>query len=83
MVTATKAAQRKQLDAKERSSIACHFEEALREKIVGQGEAVQALGRSLLFPGISCFGLNRRFLIKPFSGDELLDAAALKGKPSN
>ena len=31
------------LDAKMRSSTACHFEEALREKIVGQEEAVQAL----------------------------------------
>ena len=31
------------LDAKKRSSTACHFEEALRTKIVGQEEAVQAL----------------------------------------
>src|SRR5246500_2690440 len=31
------------LDSKKRSSTACHFEEALREKIVGQEEAVQAL----------------------------------------
>ena len=31
------------LDAKKRSSSACHFEEALRTKIVGQDEAVQAL----------------------------------------
>ena len=31
------------LDAKMRSSTACHFEAALREKIVGQEEAVQAL----------------------------------------
>jgi ATP-dependent Clp protease ATP-binding subunit ClpB len=31
------------LDAKKRSSTACHFEEALRKKIVGQEEAVQAL----------------------------------------
>lgn len=31
------------LDAKKRSSTACHFEEALRQKIVGQEEAVQAL----------------------------------------
>src|SRR5258707_7429954 len=31
------------LDAKKRSSAACHFEEALRTKIVGQDEAVQAL----------------------------------------
>src|SRR6266851_3272296 len=31
------------LDAKKRSSTACHFERAMREKIVGQDEAVQAL----------------------------------------
>ena len=31
------------LDSKKRSSTACHFEEALWEKIVGQEEAVQAL----------------------------------------
>jgi len=31
------------LDAKKQSSAACHFEEALRTKIVGQEEAVQAL----------------------------------------
>ena len=43
MMTATQSAHRKQLDAKKRSSTACHFEEALREKIVGQEEAVQAL----------------------------------------
>jgi ATP-dependent Clp protease ATP-binding subunit ClpA len=36
-------AQRKQLDARKRSSAACHFEEALREKVVGQEEAVQAI----------------------------------------
>jgi ATP-dependent Clp protease ATP-binding subunit ClpB len=43
MITAIQTAQRKQLDAKKRSSAACHFDEALREKIVGQEEAVQAL----------------------------------------
>src|ERR1700756_4329649 len=31
------------LDTKKRSSTACHFEEALRKKIVGQEQAVQAL----------------------------------------
>jgi ATP-dependent Clp protease ATP-binding subunit ClpB len=31
------------LDSRKRSSTACHFEEALRKKIVGQEEAVQAL----------------------------------------
>jgi len=59
MVTATQSAHEKELsarlrkaadqgisaalDAKKRSSTACHFEEALRKKIVGQEEAVQAL----------------------------------------
>jgi len=43
MATATQAVPRKELDARKRSSTACHFEEALREKIVGQEEAVQAL----------------------------------------
>ena len=43
MVAATQIAQRKQLDARKRSSGACHFEEELREKVVGQEEAVQAI----------------------------------------
>jgi ATP-dependent Clp protease ATP-binding subunit ClpB len=43
MTTATQTATAKELDARKRSSMACHFEEALREKIVGQEEAVQAL----------------------------------------
>ena len=43
MATATQSAHRKELDTRKRSSTACHFEKALREKIVGQDEAVQAL----------------------------------------
>src|SRR6516225_5380723 len=43
MVAAIQMAQRKQLDARKRSSGASHFEGALRKKIVGQDEAVQAL----------------------------------------
>jgi ATP-dependent Clp protease ATP-binding subunit ClpB len=43
MTTGTQTAPGKELDARERSSTACNFEEALREKIVGQEEAVQAL----------------------------------------
>src|SRR5260370_24452143 len=59
MVTATQSAHRRKpgphlensadhglsriLDAKKRSSTACHFEEALRKKIIGQEQAVQAL----------------------------------------
>jgi ATP-dependent Clp protease ATP-binding subunit ClpA len=43
MATATQWAYDKQLDTKMRSSTSRHFEDALREKIVGQDEAVQAL----------------------------------------
>jgi ATP-dependent Clp protease ATP-binding subunit ClpB len=43
MRTATQSAHRTELDARKRSSTVCQFEEALREKIVGQDEAVQAL----------------------------------------
>jgi ATP-dependent Clp protease ATP-binding subunit ClpB len=43
MATATQWAQNKQLDTRMRSSTSRHFEDALREKIVGQDEAVQAL----------------------------------------
>jgi ATP-dependent Clp protease ATP-binding subunit ClpB len=43
MVAAIQMAQRKQLDARKRSSGASHFERALREKVVGQEEAVQAI----------------------------------------
>ena len=43
MATATQAAQRTKLDTRERSSASRHFEDALRQKIVGQDEAVQAL----------------------------------------
>src|SRR5262250_505111 len=43
MIAAIQTAQRKQLDARKRSSGVCHFEEELREKVVGQEEAVQAI----------------------------------------
>jgi ATP-dependent Clp protease ATP-binding subunit ClpA len=43
MAAATQTAQRKELDARKRSSSSCDFENALREKVVGQEEAVQAL----------------------------------------
>src|SRR6201987_585876 len=43
MATATQPAQKKELDPGLRSSTSRHFEDALREKIVGQNEAVQAL----------------------------------------
>jgi len=43
MVTATQWAHNKELDTRKRSSTSRHFEDALRQKIVGQDEAVQAL----------------------------------------
>jgi ATP-dependent Clp protease ATP-binding subunit ClpA len=43
MATATQWAHRKELDTRQRSSASRHFEDALRQKIVGQDEAVQAL----------------------------------------
>ena len=43
MATTTQCAHGKELDTKKRSTTARQFEDALREKIVGQDEAVQAL----------------------------------------
>jgi len=43
MATATQSAHNKELDPKQRSSTSRHFEDALRQKIVGQDEAVEAL----------------------------------------
>ncbi len=43
MATATQSAHRKELDPRQRSSTSRHFEDALRQRIVGQEEAVQAL----------------------------------------
>src|SRR5258707_9314930 len=43
MATVTQRAHNKELDTRERSSTSRHFEDALRQKIVGQDEAVQAL----------------------------------------
>jgi ATP-dependent Clp protease ATP-binding subunit ClpB len=43
MATATQSAHSKRLDTKQRSSKSCHFEEELRQRVVGQNEAVQAL----------------------------------------
>jgi ATP-dependent Clp protease ATP-binding subunit ClpB len=55
MATATLSRHTKELDTRKRSSASCHFEEALRQKIVGQDEAVQAL--SDLYQ-IFCAGLH-------------------------
>ena len=43
MAAATQWGHVKELDTGKRSSASCHFEDALRLKIVGQEEAVQAL----------------------------------------
>jgi ATP-dependent Clp protease ATP-binding subunit ClpB len=43
MGTATQSAHRRELDTRQRSSTSLHFEHALRQRIVGQEEAVQAL----------------------------------------
>jgi ATP-dependent Clp protease ATP-binding subunit ClpB len=43
MATATKWAHNNELDTRMRTSASRHFEDALRQKIVGQDEAVQAL----------------------------------------
>ena len=43
MATTTQRAHEKELDTKKRSSASRQFEDALRQKIVGQEEAVQAL----------------------------------------
>jgi ATP-dependent Clp protease ATP-binding subunit ClpB len=43
MATATHSAHSKELDPQKRSSTSRHFEEELRQRVVGQNEAVQAL----------------------------------------
>jgi ATP-dependent Clp protease ATP-binding subunit ClpA len=43
MATATQSAYRNELDIRQRSATSRYFEDALRQKIVGQDEAVQAL----------------------------------------
>ena len=55
MATATQSALIQELDTKKRSSASRHFEDALRQKIVGQDEAVQALGE--LYQ-VFCAGLH-------------------------
>ncbi len=55
MATATLSRHTKELDTRKRSSASCYFEDALRRKIVGQDEAVQAL--SDLYQ-VFCAGLH-------------------------
>ena len=85
MVAPIQTAQRNELDSKKRSSRACNFEGALQENIVGQEEAVQALVDLYFSQGFLASDWTVAYLIKPFSGEELLDAvdATLKWKPNN
>src|SRR5260370_1334647 len=55
MATATQWGLTKELDTKKRSSTSSHFEDALRKRIAGQDEAVQALVE--LYQTF-CVGLN-------------------------
>jgi ATP-dependent Clp protease ATP-binding subunit ClpB len=55
MATATQSALIQELDTKKRSSASRHFEDALRQKVVGQDAAVQALGE--LYQ-VFCAGLH-------------------------
>jgi ATP-dependent Clp protease ATP-binding subunit ClpA len=43
MATATRLVQSEELDLQKRSSTLRHFEEELRQRVVGQDEAVQAI----------------------------------------
>src|ERR1700688_3993208 len=55
MATATQSARSKELDTKQRSSTSRHFEEELRQRVVGQNEAVQSL---VDLYQVFCAGLN-------------------------
>ena len=56
MATTTQRAHEKELDTKKRSSASRQFEAALREKTVGQDEAVEAL---VELYQVFCAGLRR------------------------
>ena len=55
MSTAVRLQPREALDSHQQSSASCHFEDALRQRIVGQDEAVQAL---VELYQVFCTGLN-------------------------
>jgi ATP-dependent Clp protease ATP-binding subunit ClpB len=82
MAATTQSANRKQLDPKQRSSAARYFEDALRQKIVGQDEAVQALIElyQVFCAGLRCPGRpvgNLLFLGPTGSGKtRIVEAAA-------
>src|SRR5712672_3288318 len=54
-ITAAKLVQNEELDTQKRSSTSRHFEEELRQRVVGQNEAVQAL---VDLYQVFCAGLN-------------------------
>jgi ATP-dependent Clp protease ATP-binding subunit ClpB len=82
MAATTQSANRKQLDPRQRSSASRHFEDALRQKIVGQDEAVQALIElyQVFCAGLRCPGRpvgNLLFLGPTGSGKtRIVEAAA-------
>ncbi len=82
MAATTPSANRKQLDPRQRSSLSRHFEDALRHKIVGQDEAVQALIElyQVFCAGLRCPGRpvgNLLFLGPTGSGKtRIVEAAA-------
>jgi ATP-dependent Clp protease ATP-binding subunit ClpB len=82
MAATTQSANRKQLDPRQRSSASRHFEDALRQKIVGQDEAVQALIElyQVFCAGLRCPGRpvgNLLFLGPTGSGKtRMVEAAA-------
>src|SRR6202045_1861251 len=82
MATATQSTLMQELDTKKRSSTSRHFEDALRQKIVGQDEAVQALIEpyQVFCAGLRCPGRpigNLLFLGPTGSGKtRIVEAAA-------
>ncbi len=82
MAATTPSVNRKQLDPRQRSSLSRHFEDALRHKIVGQDEAVQALIElyQVFCAGLRCPGRpvgNLLFLGPTGSGKtRIVEAAA-------
>jgi ATP-dependent Clp protease ATP-binding subunit ClpB len=82
MAATTQSANRKQLDPRQRSSASRYFEDALRQKIVGQDEAVQALIElyQVFCAGLRCPGRpvgNLLFLGPTGSGKtRIVEAAA-------
>ncbi len=84
MATASQSALIQKLDTKQRSSTSRHFEEALREKIVGQDEAVQALvelyqAHELWMRTVQATGTSASPLLR--REDMQLRVSAIPGRP--